>query len=372
MPSQINDNISLIRKLEFHFNGGPQPKSLVFVKYCMDEKAGETYILISNPFTKIPLRDIDNNFVDFKRLKELQDIHDDFYKNEPKQNKFEIWNRLAQVFIRPLLKVLGACYRGYVFLLGDDEFGNVYGMDKYINLPYIYDLSFLFSDNPYVSGITFINVSDSEPIRFITKLLSTLKPFARDMDIIFGFPPDDDTPVGKFREQAFADGMSKAHTQGARIHMLETDDISIFEKLFSQESKGRVVQLFAHFHSNRILSRESGKHIRVVKLKLLVEKMLSDGKLRSDICLHAATCTNFNSLKMLYEVGIKSIYYSSINLQTVELAGIFWELFHGHNALKINCNFPYLDGESFIFEAWANVSRCFYRNTFLNNNIEIL
>jgi hypothetical protein len=370
--SDLDNNTKLLCSLNALFNYGHHKKQKIFIKYCFDPLSDECYLLISNPLTKVILYDIDDRPVDYSKLTTLKREHEMLYVDVigADKSKYDIWQRIMAIFIEPVLNILSQDFTGYIFVIFENAINSLSKNDTpFINIPYVYDLAFIHCDKSNICDIFFINVSDPEPIRFVTKLFKTSLPTAADIDILYGFPQNDATPEGQFRDQAFQDGMQKAKSQGANIFVLE--NIKIFEKLFSLTNNGRVIQMLTHFHNGRIHTPGLSNYIRSNDLISLLERMFLEDSLRNDISIHAATCTNFSSFKSLYESGIKNIYYSSNNLSTNEIAAMFWELYNGHNAAKIGCNFPYLDGKSFIFEAWTKVSRCFYRNAFLKNKIEI-
>ena len=366
----IKDVIDRLRVLDSLFNDQSNEKGKIFIKYYTCEQDQQTYLCISRPSVQVVLIERDGAALNKEKLLSLKTEQDLLYKEDrPKETDvFAIWDKMYWTFIDPLIELIPVNFCGYIFVLFEDMIGAP-GNGPFINIQHIYDLSFFYSDNPDLSRLIFVNVSDPEPIRFLRKLLSAPLPLTQAMDILYGFPNDGDTPAGSFREKAFKEGMHAAECQGARIHTL--GEIDLFEKIFSHENNGRVIQILTHFHNGKIFTPEL-KYIRVMDLVKLIDRMFIEDRLRSDICIHAATCNNFSFFKELYKSGIKNIYYSSNELLTSEIAAMFWELYHGLNAKKIKLSFPYLDGRSFVFEAWTKVSRCFYRNDFLENEIEII
>jgi hypothetical protein len=366
---ELEDVIVRLRTLDELFNTQSQKKGKVFLEYYFSEQDQETYLCISRPISFVTLLDTDGSALNESKLIAIKGEHDLLFAKDPDEsiNKFAIWDKIFSIFLRPMMGVIEADFLGYIFVLSEVIIGTS-DLGPFINIQSIYDLSFFYTDNRNISKLIFVNISDPEPIRFLRKLQTAPLPLAKDMDILYGFPKNDESPAGLFREIAFKEGKNAAEVQGARIYTI--NGLGLFEQLFSTENKGRVIQMLTHFHKGRIFTPEL-KYIRVADLKKVIERMFLEDKLRNDTCIHAVTCNNFSFFKVLYQSGIKNIYYSSNELLTNEIAAMFWELYHGRNAAKIDLAFPYLDGKSFVFEAWTKVARCFYRNSFLKTKIEI-
>lgn len=345
-------------------------KGILFIKYCYEKEEDQVYLLVSNPAVTIRLFDFNQQSITQERLQSLirlyQILHDE--RELMEFNQEEVWDELHGIFLSPVLSVIPTAFSGYIFVLIDLAISGT-NHAPFINIPYLFDLSFFYADNADIDRLLFIHVSDQEPLRFVRKLFTAPLPKAPDMDILFGFPQEPNTLHGKFRKQAYQEGLQAAEKQGARTFIIS--DTKLFERLFSNACKGRVVQVLTHFHNERLYTPDL-KYVRTAELKHLIDVMFTEDRLRKDITLHAATCNNFSSLKALYNSGIKHIYYSSNDLQTNEIAATFRELYLGQIAAKINCRFPYLDGKSFAFEAWTMATRCFYRNAFVENNNEYL
>jgi len=143
-----------------------------------------------------------------------------------------------------------------------------------------------------------------------------------------------------------------------------------FENLFSKGNEGCCVQILSHFHYDRFFTKD----LSTVTLRSIfktLSRMKENDVLRDDIAIDAITCNNYDSLTKLYDVGIRYIFSSRHNLDSTLAAFMFYELYSGENAKILNWNFPYLNGNSYLHEAWSNVVRCFYTMTSIYSSIRV-
>ena len=120
------------------------------------------------------------------------------------------------------------------------------------------------------------------------------------------------------------------------------------------------------FMERRIFIQETGYYFHLLESTL--EEMKASDSLRGDIALDAITCNNYLFFSRLYEKGIQYLHMSHNNLSTELVAAMFL------NYTRCKCpptwlGIIYLNGKTYLHEAFGNVSRCFIQTHYLEDLI---
>jgi len=154
-------------------------------------------------------------------------------------------------------------------------------------------------------------------------------------------------------------------------YSLKLESLDNFVSHFKGKNENIIIQILSHFHFNRLLLSDNSSILFndiIDTLKhLYVKELLNSNTIVDGIC-----CSNFSSFCQLYNFGIKQVYSSHIDLENDLIAFMLFELYTNHNAIQIDFKKKYIDGKSYLHEAWSNVTKCFYQIMYNGQQIEVL
>jgi hypothetical protein len=288
-----------------------------------------------------------------------------------------VWAELYKLFILPLLSLVAENEINIFIGLYCHVANNRYVLD--FNL--LYNYKFRMFIHPANENIYFVTVTTDWLHSFIKNLIGLIAPKMSDIKIVYGFKPFDspeslaEAPTAARREAAilrekiFTLIRDKAVRDGKGVVYLH--GLGDLQPLLQKGGDPCFIQLLSHYHSRR-LSTRSPKSIRFKDILELVDALNSRGDLSEDICIDAFTCTNFSDFRSLYEKGVKYLNLSHHALSTDLTAYMLFEFYTGENANCIGWDYPYLDGNCHMHEAWAKINRCFFTRMAGGSQISIL
>ncbi|MGD9212831.1 MAG: hypothetical protein PVI90_18750, partial [Desulfobacteraceae bacterium] len=94
-------------------------------------------------------------------------------------------------------------------------------------------------------------------------------------------------------------------------------------------------------------------------------------KLRDDIVMDTTCCSTFDHFRTLYNHGVRLIYSSQNELSLNLAAVMLYELCSCENRKACNIHTPYLDGKTYLHEAWSKVLRSLYSRYRENGNVKL-
>ncbi|MCL2311299.1 MAG: hypothetical protein FWC41_02245 [Firmicutes bacterium] len=243
-----------------------------------------------------------------------------------------------------------------------------------ITLDVLYRIQKIDKELPIMTLIT------QKPISVFIDGLSKIKlPCTKDMIVFYGLNKQDseenlkkcntevEKNLCKEREFAYKAMLDIVKREGGIVEILTNEHQ--FEKAFNLQNKGRSIQIISHFNFECFFT-ENLSRIKIKDIMNILRNMNMSEKLRDDIAIDANTCNNHSSLFPMYNEGIRYIISSLHNLNSTLTAFMFYELYSCNNAKLLQWNYPYLDGKTYLHEAWSKVTRCLY--TMMYNNKQIL
>jgi len=252
-----------------------------------------------------------------------------------------------------------------VFSLGIDRTVINYG--ELINLRYRYGLNTAHEDivvtDVFGSGMRSIlkRMSDITPPSYVDIALCV----AMDLDIKQNGPARDGMDIRRQRDVILNEAMIAARVRGTTVYPAFTwPDLQRF--FLSKEQT--VLQIFAHFHYNRItLDRGT---IRMDALLRWLRSEGEQGTLNSCFIIQALMCTNHEAMAKLYACEeIKLVHMSHVDLDAIHISYMLYELYAGKNAQRLGLNADYLDGRTYLHHAWARIQRTFYTLAYHNQTV---
>lgn len=233
----------------------------------------------------------------------------------------------------------------------------------------LYNLRYRFNEYQQNDNLNVTTVTTGTMLDFLKRMHGLCYPVPGNAVMLYGlrrdhqlimqnpYSTEEEKQASSRRESIFERIFTAVRQQGGEV--MELEDINSLKTVFSAGYRDKFIQLVSHFHDNRLytaLQQSLGSKV----ILSTVKNMISNKELRDDIIIDAATCKNFDFFRQLYELNVKYIYMSHHNLSTDILANMLLELYTGQQAGKLNWPYPYLDGKTYLHEAWSNVSRCFY------------
>lgn len=272
----------------------------------------------------------------------------------------QVWDKLFSTFLYPLLNRDNVMKRLFICLDFKDENTNYI-----IDLTNIYNLKFRYYFQPSNEYLHITTVTFSTIFKFLQRLSHISFPIAQNAVLLYGLDREsvnqEDSTINA-AVRVFKSLFPLVTEAGGKVVFLT--DLEQLKILFEKNASPCFIQLIAHFHERRIFiqgNRSIGFHL----LESTLEEMKASDSLRGDIALDAITCNNYLFFSRLYEKGIQYLHMSHNNLSTELAAAMLFELYSGVNAHRLGWEFPYLNGKTYLHEAFGNVSRCFYTNTLL-------
>jgi len=350
--SHVNSGLYLII-----YNG----KSIIVEELTINEKKIEFNLIIHlNHYYKKHILDI---------------VKDNFGKQEFEE--FFLFSKVMNsVFLLPLFEFITSNSIHLIIAqnLKSDEHSIFFDLSCFADLRYRFSL-IEKNDDLLISNVTYLSIYD-----FIYKLSSVPFPLISSFVLLYGLKKQDteedlmlyssnkEKNEAIIRENIYQKTFELINQQGSRVY--ELSGINQFEQLFRTEFKGTVIQILTHFHHERLFTKDL-KTIRFKQIENLIDNLVNEKQLRDDIMIDAIACSNYFSFSKLYDKNIKYLFSSHHDLSNNLASFMLYEFYSCHNAKILNWKVPYIDGKTYIHEAWSNITRCFYTMMNKYNQISI-
>ena len=272
----------------------------------------------------------------------------------------QVWDNLYTVLLHPFLG--NSVDTDRLFLCLDfNENNTTYTID----FSTIHHLKYRYYFHPSDEKLQVTTVTTLSIFNFLKNLVSLPFPEPHNAVLLYGLdmvPAKGENKETNAGERVFERLFPLLEAGGGKVVFFNS--IEQLRILFDKQASPSYIHLIAHFHERRIFNLSS-KSIGFHLVELMLEDMRNSGRLRDDIVLDAITCYNHPFFSKLYGKGIRYLHMSHHNLSTEIAAAMLYELYSGVNGKRLGWSFPYLDGKTYLHEAWGKVCRCFYTNTLL-------
>jgi len=308
--------------------------------------------------------------------KHIIDIDHINFKSKEFSELINLSTTISKIFILPLFNFVSS--ESIHFIVSQNI--NFKNSILYFDLSVISDLRYRVSLIDKNDDIIITKVSDLSVFEFLEKMSKIALPYYSSFVLLYGLRKQDNyeeldfSTVNqqndlKLREEVYQTTIEIIKKKGGRV--VNLSDISQLEDLLIKGNEGIQIQILTHFHYDRLFMSNL-QSIRYKQIENLIIKLDNVNQLRDDITFDIIACSSFNSFKKLYKTKVKYIFSGYHDLSNSLAAFMLYEFYTGVNASILNWNTDYLNGNSYIHEAWSNVTRCFYTMMNKYNQISIL
>ncbi len=258
----------------------------------------------------------------------------------------QIFLWLHNLFISPISPLI--TLNSHLLIKMDIEINDKFYL---IDLYNIFNMKFRFGINQEREDILVTTITKENIVEFICSLSSLPFPQYSTTKFLYG---ELGSNISSFFQKIF----TLIEKRGGEVHPFNS-----LEELLPFFRKGgdhSMLQIVAHFHSHRfIFSTNTSGSVKIKDLLRELKKLSNDGLLKKNLVIDGVNCNSFEDFKEFYDVGIKQVFLSHHDLNLKLAIYMLYEFYSCHGAEKIGFKHPYLDGNSYIHEAWANVFKCF-------------
>lgn len=236
------------------------------------------------------------------------------------------------------------------------------------DLSQIYNLHYLLIEQPPTKNNFIVSQASTDKLSVYINALATLhKPVPATIGILFGAftSQNDGTTVP---EIAFRKAMAYATEAGVKM-----EDFRSLEQLlalFQKSTNESLVQIIGHFHHGFLIL--NGEGILLDSITDGIVALRESDNLHAQLIIDGINCTNYTEFNVLYDAGVKLVYTSFNDLNITLMAYILAELYSAKNAKRLGMTACYLDGETYLHEAYDLITRIFIHITCIQRKQIIL
>lgn len=236
------------------------------------------------------------------------------------------------------------------------------------DLSQIYNLHYLLIQQAPTRNNFIVSQSSTPQLSaYVTALSELNKPVPSDACILFGMFPLQKN-ILTLQEMEFKKALKQATQAGANVQGCSSIDQLLSS--FHTSCDTALVQVIGHFHYGRLIM--NGQGIRLKKIVDSTTALKNTGQLHPGLIIDGINCTNFKEFSMLYGAGIKLVYASFNDLNILLMAYMLAELYSGRNARALGIPDPYLNGKTYLHEAYDLITRIFIHITCIQQKTIII